>query len=255
MKHLSRRHLLGSAGLMTGAGLLLAGGAGPLLSKEEDKETRPAWTYHRLEPAAVADEAAQLYRNGGCMYGVFTSIVGALGRAIGEPFRSFPCHMMQYGEGGTGGYGSLCGALNGGAAVIGLFDRDKKRREQLISELCAWYETAALPVYRPAPPDAIDVPKSEAKSVLCHVSVSRWCKVSARKANSKERKERCSRLTADVAAQTVELLNRSLLPSLTFASLSAETTSCLSCHGKQELDDTKGKMDCQACHQFTKKHP
>lgn len=189
------------------------------------------------------------------MYGVFTSIVGVLGRTIGEPFRSFPCHMMQYGEGGAGGYGSLCGALNGGAAVIGLFERDKKRREQLIGELCSWYETAALPAYRPATPGAIDVPKSEAQSVLCHVSVRRWCKASGCAANSKERKERCSRLTADVAAKTVELLNRNLLPSPTFAGLPAETKSCISCHGKQDLDDTKGNMNCRSCHQFAKDHP
>ncbi len=254
MPPLSRRRMLSSAGLMTGAGLLVASAAGPLLSKEEKEKSR-AWTYDRLEPAAVADEAARLFRDGGCMYGVFTSIVGTLGRTIGEPFASFPCHMMQYGEGGTGGFGSLCGALNGGAAVIGLFEQNKERREQLISELYSWYETTELPLYRPPAAEANDVPKSVAGSVLCHVSVSHWCKVSGCKVTDKERKERCNRLTADTARKTVELLNRNLLPSLAFLGLTAETTSCLSCHGKQDLNDTKGKMDCKACHQFAKKHP
>lgn len=254
MKPLSRRNLLGSAGLITGAGLLVASAAGPLLSKEEREKPR-GWTYHRLEPAAVADEAARLYRDGGCMYGVFTSIVGALGRMVGEPFASFPCRMMQYGAGGTGGFGSLCGALNGGAAVIGLFEPNKERQTQLIGELGSWYETTTLPIYRPTAADAIDVPKSVAGSVLCHVSVSHWCKVSGCKVADKQRKERCSRLTADTAMKTVELLNRNLLPSPAFVGLTAETQSCLSCHGKQDLQDTEGKMDCKACHQFAKKHP
>lgn len=254
MKQLSRRHLLGSAGFLTGAGLLLAGGTSPLLSKE-DKEKPRNWTYFRLDPAAVADNAAKLYREGGCMYGVFTSVVGELGRAIGEPFASFPFQMMRYGEGGTGGLGSLCGALNGAAAVIGLFEPNKERREQLIGELCSWYETTELPIYRPATPDAAKVPKSVAGSVLCHMSVSRWCKISGCEVTAKERKERCSRLSADAAVKTVELLNRNLLPSPTFLGASAETKSCLSCHGKQDLADAQGKMDCKACHQFAKKHP
>jgi hypothetical protein len=254
MKQLSRRQLLGSAGLMAGTGFVL-GGTAPLLSKEDTPAMAKPWTYVRLEPATVADEAAKLYRDGGCMYGVFTSIVSRLGRMMGEPFASFPFYMMRYGEGGTGGFGSLCGALNGAAAAVGLFEQTKERREQLIGELCSWYETTALPVYRPAAPGTVDVPKSVAGSVLCHMSVSHWCKVASCDVLAKERKERCSRITADVATKAVELLNRNLLPSPTFNGLSADVKSCLSCHGKQDLRDTQGKMGCNACHKFSKKHP
>lgn len=35
-------------------------------------------------------------------------------------------HMMKYGEGGLAGWGSLYGTVNGGAAIIGLFEQDKK---------------------------------------------------------------------------------------------------------------------------------
>ena len=52
--------------------------------------------------------------------------------------------------------------------------------------------------------------------------------------------ERCRRLTAEVAAKTVELLNANLLEPCKFAGLSPEVKSCLSCHGK-ELHDTMGK--------------
>jgi len=253
MKQFSRRQLLGSAGLMTGTGLVL-GSTAPLFSKE-DKPAAKGWIYARLEPAAVADEAIKLYREGGCMYGVFASIVTALGRMVGEPFASFPFHMMRYGAGGTGGYGSLCGAVNGAAAVIGLFEPAKERQQQMIGELCSWYESTELPVYRPTAPGTADVPKTVANSVLCHMSVSRWCKVAGCDVLSKDRKERCARLTADTAAKTVELLNRNLLPSPTFTGLSTDVKSCLSCHGKEDLRDTEGKMSCNACHKFTKKHP
>lgn len=67
--------------------------------------------------------------------------------------------------------------------------------------------------------------------------------------------ERCRRLTADVAAKTVELLNANLREPCKFAGLSPEVKSCLSCHGK-ELRDSLGKMRCNACHQqLSSKHP
>lgn len=110
-----------------------------------------AWAYRRLEPADVAAAAYGLYPDGGCMYAVFTSVIQALAKSQPEPFSSFPCYMMKYGGGGVGHWGSICGALNGAAAVIGLFERDKERREALISTLFVWYEQTALPGYTPKP--------------------------------------------------------------------------------------------------------
>ncbi|MCE5268355.1 MAG: C-GCAxxG-C-C family protein [Planctomycetaceae bacterium] len=172
----------------------------------------------------------------------------------GEPYSSFPLHMMQYGAGGVGGWGSLCGALNGGAAVIGLFEQDKQRRENLIAQLFSWYETTVLPSYRPTK-DSEPIPKSAAGSVLCHASVGKWCKLSGNEIGSQEMKDRCHRLTADVAAKTAELLNANLREPCKFAGLSAESKSCLSCHS-DELHDTIGKMQCSSCHQqLSKEHP
>jgi len=220
----------------------------------DKKEDGPGpWQYVRLDAAAVAPEAARLYREGGCMYGVFGSIVAALARAVGGPYRTFPVQMMRYGEVGVGGWGSLCGALNGGAAVIGLVVHAKERREEIIGELLSWYEGTDLPLYRPAGSAAL--PKSTAHSVLCHVSVGRWCKVSGNDILAPERKDRCSRLTADTAVKTVGLLNRNLESACKYAALTPEVKSCLSCHGKQELRDAQGKMECNSCHKFTKKHP
>ena len=68
---------------------------------------------------------------------MFAAIISALAQTRGEPYLSFPLHMMRYGEGGVGLWGSLCGTVNGGAAILGLLVPEKASREQLIAELFA----------------------------------------------------------------------------------------------------------------------
>jgi hypothetical protein len=255
MSKITRRQVFGSLGLSAGMGIL-SGCDGTVNAFSERENKAGGWTYSRLEPKAVAAEAYQMMPKGGCMYGVFGSILNSLAGIVGEPFRSFPVEMMKYGAGGVGGFGSLCGTLNGGAALLGLFVQDGKRRDKLITELFTWYESTELPVYGPKERSKeLDMPKSVAGSVLCHISVGRWCRVSGYDVLSGEMHERCSRLTADVAAKTVELLNRSLDPSSTFAGLPSETKSCASCHGQRELRDAMGTMSCGVCHKMPKKHP
>jgi hypothetical protein len=270
MDKFNRRMVLRSLGLTAGASLL-AGCGGDLQSSEKQEKADPTdqerkgavtreracddWRYVPLAPAAVAAEAYRLMPEGGCMYGLFAAIITTIAKTHGEPFSSFPLHMMKYGAGGVGHWGSLCGAINGGAAVIGLFDRDKGRQEKLIAQLFSWYEGAELPAYRPEKSDPAAVPKSVAGSVLCHVSAGKWCKKSGSEVGGPEMKERCRRLTADVAAKTVELLNASLKGPCEFAGLGADVKSCLSCHGK-DLHDAMGQMRCGTCHQqLSTKHP
>ncbi len=271
MKTTTRREILGSAGLAAGLGLL-AGCAEVLRAASPQEPQAPAqqplqnalqaatqpspWSYRTVTPSAVAEEAYRLYPEGGCMYGVFGGILKVLAKQHQGPFESFPFHMLRYGAGGVGHWGSLCGTLNGGAAVLGLFEQDKQRCENLISQLFTWYETAELPTYSPeAENDSLAIPKSSSGSVLCHVSVGKWCEVSGDAADAPERKERCGRLTADVAVKVVELLNANLCEPCKFSGLSAEVQSCTSCHGR-ELHDTVGKMRCNSCHQqLSSKHP
>jgi len=269
-REVSRRQWLSSAGLAAGSSLLAgcsealegaqanqkagfptAAGASPPTNQEGS-----GWKYVRLDPAAVAAEAYRLMHPGGCMYGLFSSIMAAIARLEGEPYLSFPVHMMKYGQGGVGHWGSLCGALNGGAAVFGLFVPQKEQREQLIAELFSWYEATELPTYRPnGAGGASPIGTSVARSVLCHVSAGEWCRSTGHESDSPERKERCRRLTADVARKSVELLNAHLRAPCKFAGLSPEVKSCLSCHDK-ELHDTVGKMQCAACHRrLSQKHP
>jgi hypothetical protein len=277
MDKLSRRHALHSLGLSASAGFL-AGCSSALGASEPQKpdESKPSadakqadaaaqnpvaaqspaeWNYVALDPAVVAEEAYRKYPDGGCMFGVFASVMATIAKIQPEPFGSFPCHMMRYGAGGVSHWGSICGACNGGAALIGLFERDKKRSENLVAELLAWYEKTELPCYRPKTADDASFTKSVSGSILCHASVSRWCKESGSAVDGPERKERCRRLTADVAAKVVELLNANLKEPCQFASLSSEVKSCLACHN-DELHDTIGKMRCNACHpQLSSKHP
>lgn len=269
----SRRQLLSSASLAAGASVFgefsEAIHGSPKQEKDDSRADRQGqssmpkgstandWRYVTLDSAKVAAEAYRLVPQGGCMYGLFAGVIETMAQLHGEPYRSFPIHMMKYGVGGVGLWGSLCGTLNGGAAIIGLFVPQKEQRERLIGELLSWYEATDLPTYRPknaneSPP----VPTSIARSVLCHVSAGRWCAASGEEIGGPEMNERCRRLTAEVGAKTVELLNGYLRGQCRFVGPSAEVKSCLSCHGKIEMRDTIGQMQCTVCHQrLSEKHP
>jgi len=166
---------------------------------------------------------------------------------------------MRYGNGGLGGWGSLCGVVNGGCALIGLFHREKPKetRENLIAELCTWYESTPLPRYQPSEPQwAKEAGASVAGSILCHVSTTKWSKTTGFEIFSMEKKERCRRVTADGAMKVVEILNRQEeKPAGSWAKLAPDVQACVDCHGPKELGDSMGKMNCGACHAFDKKHP
>jgi hypothetical protein len=71
----------------------------------------------------------------------------------------------------------------------------------MVDALFSWYEKAKLPVYKPESPVMdIAMPASISGSILCHASCLNWHNVSKLKVYTKQRKERCGRLTADVAA-------------------------------------------------------
>ena len=61
----------------------------------------------------------------------------------------FPFWLAQYGRGGLGGQGSLCGVVNGACAALSLFVSEKSALDAMIAELCGYYETAQLPLFAP----------------------------------------------------------------------------------------------------------
>lgn len=215
------------------------------------EENTNKWKYTKLDPSEAAQIAYQDYSVGSCMYGVFSGIVSLLSEKIGEPYSSFPKHMMEYGHGGIGGTGTICGTLNGATAVFGLLISDKKIRDILTAELFSWYETSKLPIFEPSKPYMDFTPDtSVSKSVLCHASTTRWGKKSGYRTDSKERKERCRRLTADITAKTVTILNQYFDDNFITQGHNNKTAEeCMSCHGKKgKLGNTSGKMKCTSCH-------
>ena len=205
------------------AGAIIGGGAGILTlsnafrpkypsasepQKLEYKEANHNWMYYQLDPATTGELAYKHYEDGGCMYSTVISVLSQLADKFGEPYDSFPFHMMKYGHGGIGGFGSICGALNGAAALIGLFVSGKETKDGLTTGLFRWYENKSLPEFRPRKPIVdFNPPASVSNSILCHTSNTNWIKTTGYKIKSKQRIERCRRLTSDVAAQVTIILN------------------------------------------------
>jgi hypothetical protein len=209
------------------------------------------WKYVPLDPEETAVLAYEKYPEGSCMYSVFSSVITQLADRLGEPYASFPVRMMKYGHGGIGGYGTTCGTLNGAAALIGLVVEEKKIQDILITDLFRWYEKTELPVFTPEEPILDYTPTtSVSESALCHASNTKWGESSGFRIDSQERKERCRRLTADLAAQTVDVLNRYFRNVYVMNTLNDEgVRNCNSCHGKEgKLANTSGQMTCTSCH-------
>jgi hypothetical protein len=252
--------------LKVAAGTIAAGGAGLVTlttafksEKQPLPETRNLdytpgeneWEYFHLDPAGTAQLAYDRYSEGSCMYATVISVVSQLADRFGEPFTSFPVQMFKYGHGGIGGFGSVCGALNGAAALIGLLITDKNVQDKMIADLFQWYESESLPNFSPANPVFDYAPeKSVSNSVLCHASNTNWCKASGFTGGSAERKERCRRLTGDVAQKVTASLNDIFTNAyVTNAHSNEAANSCVACHGNEgKVKNTSVKMSCNSCH-------
>lgn len=262
MNNVNRRQMLGLMGGAVAAGL----GAGAVGSMAGSANAMPieekpfSWTPRILDVDEVQPIAHErFYHQGfGCGYGVYYSIIGTMGKKWGEPYQSFPFSMMEMGKSGVSEWGTLCGALLGAVAVMAMF-WGRKDRDPMVDELFRWYEVTAFPVYTPRKGLPVgmdrDLPTSVADSVLCHISVSKWAYSSGLPAQSKERSERCARITADTAKKTVEIMNSKINGTFKPALASSEVLKgCTQpdCHGgsKDKFGSPilKGKMDCTPCH-------
>lgn len=207
--------------------------------------------YTTLNPKTTAEIAYERYSGGGCMYAIVSSVVSQLAEKVGEPYKSLPTQMFKYGHGGVGGYGTVCGAINGAAAVIGLLIKDKNVQDSIIADIFQWYEKDSFPKF--VPTRAIfdyTPPASVSNSVLCHASNTTWCNQAGFDIASNERKERCRRLTADVAEKLAEVLNEIFNDTyLTNTQNNGDESTCLACHGKEsKIKNSAVKMNCSPCH-------
>lgn len=160
---------------------------------------------------------------------------------------------------GYGGQGTLCGALGVGSQFFNLvaFD-DQKTYVKMTDELFQWYSRTVFPTsrfddicYYPGQVQRL------AKSPLCHISVSQWTLAAGSEVTSKQKKDRCAKVTGEVMFRTVEMLNDYVDGRYTQQEFpfKEENAACLSCHGaddmwheKDGMNNQQGKMTCNLCH-------
>lgn len=247
-----------AVGAAVGVAGLNALAGGKILANNQEY-TWP-FPYAQLDPEAVRIRAHHLKLNGmECCAGMFGSFVEALKNEIGDPYNALPYELMLFGRGGGGGWGSLCGCVNAAAACISLVV-NKADSKQLIWEVYGWAASEALPTdtanqvaldnqYTTGSFNGVALPQSTAGSVLCHASIGNWCGVSGHKIGDPERKERCARITGDLAVKTIEVLNAYHAGSFSPGYITdAYAEQCLACHGSAMLYNARMQESCEPCH-------
>lgn len=217
------------------------------------------WPYVTLDPEEVRLKAHNLYWNDkDCAAGVFGAFIELLKVKTPDPWAGLPMEVLLFGRGGGNGWGTLCGAVNGAAAIISLVTT-KADSGKLINEIWGWASTEKLPSDK-ANQAAVDgkyvdkkynlaLPQSVSGSVICHASVSQWCNLAKKKVGDTERKERCARLAGDVAAQTATYLNAHFMQKFTSTYVTnSNAAQCLTCHGPNVKNNVMTQMDCKPCH-------
>jgi len=245
------------------AGIAIGAGSISLLTNTRGTAGTSAtawpWPYQKLDVEAVRILGHDAYYVKGCCYGAFHALMESLRNLVGDPFTSLPSEVMLYGSGGGAGWGLTCGAANGSAALISLV-RDQAKASTLIGELFGWYTQTEFPTDMSNQLGVEQkyvtnkytqtLAQNVAGSVLCHVSVTDWCVAANVKASDAARKERCARLTGDVAAYAAQILNDDT--DGTFTPLYVKPTSineCNACHGSTGvMNNVASSMECKQCH-------
>ncbi|NLA75088.1 MAG: hypothetical protein GX846_06430, partial [Deltaproteobacteria bacterium] len=169
----------------------------------------------------------------------------------GAPYNTFPFAATVYGSGVIGGVGSLCGAVNAGGLLFGIFVEKQDDLFALCNELSLWYEKTALPLYKPAKPNQdIPIVTSVSGSNLCHISSTKWSKASGHKLMTMPHFERCNRLVSDAAMKVVSMLNDYASGSIKYSeSLNDFSKGCMECHGPEtNKANVAASMSCDICH-------
>jgi hypothetical protein len=172
------------------------------------------WPYVKLDPEKTAEIAYREWYRVFCGAAVISSVFGQLREKVGGPYTSFPIDAFVFLEGGTAGWGTICGS-NAGANVVSnviigprIAGPDCENGALIGSEMLQWYSETPLPAYRPATPkQKTKIIQTTSGSPLCHVSVGKWMKASGYALASPERKDRCARVAASVAYKLVRDLN------------------------------------------------
>lgn len=246
-KEVSRRDALIGAGKIAAGAAIVTMSASGLISRAEAKEATPLpWPYQKIDPKEAGQIAYDGWYKAFCSYGVASGILIPLQKKIGAPYTMLPVEGLRLGEGGTVGWGTLCGSLLGATVAVG-FVAPYDVGKQILNELLKWYSDTELPLYTPAQPKAEVKVKTVSASPLCHISVGKWMEAAQKSLHSPERKDRCARITADVAMKTVMMLNdwkdgkfsSSLKLPPAIYGITGQS-NCTECHGKNVPTPVKG---------------
>ncbi len=250
---ISRRRMLQVSGAFVGGAVVggtIINSVNSMTKSEGSKST--AWTWKPIKPESIQERAYQsAWAKIGCMYGVVESVLGTLADKYGAPYNTFPIAATVYGSGGIGGIGSLCGTVNAGGMLFGIFVDKQQELFALCNELSLWYEKTAMPVYKPVEPlQDIPVMATVSGSNLCHISCTKWSNASGHKLMTMQHFERCNRMVADVAVKIVTMLNQYTGRELTYhEKLNIFSEGCISCHSPaKEKGDVSANMSCDTCH-------
>jgi hypothetical protein len=272
-KSISRRSFLAGAGIATGAAVVAAGTGliKPHIAGATTSYPAFPWNY----PAAglnvtVARQRGydNYYLNGGCMSGTGRALVmGLLDEyGAGSAWDSIPLNLFRYGAGGVGGsnkWGTICGSLHGAAWVIAACAASPAHATSLTNALFQWYCGFAFPstdLDDYVPGGSIQTPfqnqnQTVCNSPLCHVSVSSWLGGERRagrtvKVHDAPRGNRCAKVSGDVAAKTVELLNDYILNNASIPAFTQPDATCSGCHVSGSADSkwVLMKSSCTPCH-------
>ena len=261
-KTMSRRNFFSKAGILT-AGLVATGAVGLSGIANADTATSATGTsplilplkYNKLDVEAAYKLGYDGYYKSACCYGAAYALLTLLHESAPDAgWNLIPPGMFTYGQGGGLGWGTLCGALNSSLSILNMASKDYST---LGGELLGWYTQFSFPSNQHEGYCTIkNQVTTVADSPLCHISVSKWSAAAGGKGNNSGinqagKKERCAKVTGDVAAKTAELLNKALDGTFAASYKTPDTyASCMHCHnGKDSMrDDEQGKMDCNSCH-------
>jgi len=271
-KSMSRRKFLVGAGTLAGVASVAGLGLARNPSAAAAAASMPPWAYptdpaKQPVPEELARRSYEVYYSSGCAEATWWPIIEFLTRdaANAGTWGTLPRNLFKFGGGGVTGWGTLCGTLNGSAAIIALTGAPAKITDEVMqyyaetpiptngidkAVAAGWTPTPIAPALTIAQPKP-NVPTSTAHSQLCHASLSQWTMTTGRADGSAEQKDRCAKACYDLVLKTTGLLNaywaNNTLP---LGTLDGSVLTCQpGCHS-----NAKGKMACDSCHDNTPDH-
>lgn len=289
MKRISRRELITNAGMALGGAVTATAFLGACSGTTQATAQNPPtdgttpgggtpvgpqvadFPYRQFIPAgftfdkaAIKENSYQLYWVGGCGHGAYKAIMQELAQKVGAPFNLLSLDQAIYMGGGIAGYGSICGAINGGLLAINSIVAEPAVRSAMMIDLMRWYEGNSFPAYVPTTINAAEAGKTKldfsAANIaklqvvphnhLCHASRSQWCQMNGVPASSPDLSARCGRLTADVTGKVVDQLTAYLSSgSYTAAAIDSASAQCGACHTPTTTSKSVASgMRCDSCH-------